>query len=111
MRKKSDPIALWFFFKILPSVFKNPLNIDINKIQFMKKLLLFLFLVPAFATQLYGQDHVADSTVVEYQKFKINAEIGNLSRSINDGFIKLEVLGGQPPYTYKWSNQATSMKS
>src|SRR5690606_3373254 len=30
---------------------------------------------------------------------------------INDGFIKLEVLGGQPPYTYKWSNQATSMKS
>lgn len=79
----------------------------------MKKQLLFLLLVSAFTAGLYGQQHLAttDSTIVENEAFNVKAEIGNLSRTINDGFIKLEVTGGQQPYTYKWSNQSTSLKS
>lgn len=51
------------------------------------------------------------STVVFSQDLKVKATVLNTSDAINDGMIDLEVEGGIPPYTYKWSNQTTSLES
>lgn len=48
---------------------------------------------------------------IQAQELEVTAEIGNGSNVINNGFIELEVSGGQPPYTYKWSQQSTSLES
>lgn len=45
------------------------------------------------------------------QELDVKAKIGNPSNVINNGFIDLDVSGGAAPYTYKWSNQGTSLKS
>ncbi len=44
-------------------------------------------------------------------ELKVDAKIENPSNLINDGFISLDVSGGKPPYTYKWSNPETSLRS
>jgi len=62
-----------------------------------KYLFLFLGLVSQYA--MYSQVLV------------INEKTGNASDLINDGFVELEVTGGTPPYTYKWSNPATPLNS
>lgn len=41
----------------------------------------------------------------------VEAQISNPSKIINDGIIELKVIGGTPPYTYKWTNQETSLKA
>lgn len=48
---------------------------------------------------------------IQAQELEVTAEIGNGSNVINNGFVELEVSGGQPPYTYKWSEQNTSLES
>lgn len=48
---------------------------------------------------------------IQAQELAVKATLGNKSKIINDGFIALEVQGGTPPYTYKWSNQSTSLDS
>lgn len=48
---------------------------------------------------------------VSSQELDIKANVGNPSQLIDDGFIKLEVSGGAPPYTFKWSNPNTSLGS
>jgi len=45
------------------------------------------------------------------QELQLSAELGNPSKVINNGFIELQVSGGTPPYTYKWSDQKTSLAS
>ena len=50
-------------------------------------------------------------TVTNAQELDVKAKIGNVSNVINNGFIELEVSGGEPPYTYKWSDQNTSLTS
>ncbi|MCO5724896.1 amino acid carrier protein [Robiginitalea marina] len=45
------------------------------------------------------------------QELKVRETISNPSRNINDGVIHLEVSGGRPPYTFKWSNQSTPLSS
>lgn len=62
-----------------------------------KYLLSFLFSISAIG--LFAQD------------LQISAEIENPSKIINNGVIQLNVEGGTPPYTYKWSNQETSLES
>lgn len=45
------------------------------------------------------------------QDLNITATIINPSNTINDGVIELEVEGGTPPYSFKWSNQNTPRSS
>ncbi|MCQ0110231.1 amino acid carrier protein [Zhouia amylolytica] len=45
------------------------------------------------------------------QELTVTETIDNPSKIINDGQISIKVEGGQEPYTYKWSNQSTSLKS
>ena len=51
------------------------------------------------------------SAVAFSQNFIVNENIVNPSKLINDGIIDVNVSGGTPPYTYKWSNQSTSLTS
>ncbi len=48
---------------------------------------------------------------INAQELKVKEKIGNISEAINDGFIELEVSGGVPPYSYKWSEQNTALDS
>ncbi|WP_445385526.1 amino acid carrier protein [Robiginitalea sp. IMCC44478] len=45
------------------------------------------------------------------QDLQVKETISNPSNNINDGVIKLEVSGGRPPYTFRWSNQETPLSS
>ena len=63
----------------------------------MKKYFLLIFLLPL--------------SILNAQQLKVDAKAGNISNLINDGFIDLEVSGGQPPYTYKWSDKNTGVES
>ena len=45
------------------------------------------------------------------QELDLEAVVSNPSNEINDGVIEIKVSGGQAPYTYKWSNEETSLKS
>lgn len=45
------------------------------------------------------------------QELRVDEAIDNPSSNINDGVVRLNVSGGTPPYTYKWSNQSTSLSS
>lgn len=49
--------------------------------------------------------------VLSAQELEVKAKIGNVSNVINNGFIDLEVAGGTPPYTYRWSDQDTPLTS
>jgi AGCS family alanine or glycine:cation symporter len=48
---------------------------------------------------------------INAQNLTVKETISNPSNEINDGVITLEVDGGVEPYKYKWSNQATPLKS
>ena len=45
------------------------------------------------------------------QDLKVTADVSNPTTQINDGIAELQVTGGTPPYTYKWSKQGTSLSS
>ncbi|HKL37059.1 MAG TPA: amino acid carrier protein [Salegentibacter sp.] len=48
---------------------------------------------------------------INAQELDVKAKVGNPSNIINNGFIDLEVTGGEPPYQYKWSDPETSLES
>ncbi len=51
------------------------------------------------------------SSVAFSQDITVKENIVNPSKLINDGIIEVDVFGGTPPYTYKWSNQSTPLTS
>ncbi|TXK75215.1 amino acid carrier protein [Mesonia sp. HuA40] len=69
-----------------------------------KYLLSFLFFLLIFST-LQAQEDFNEKDI------KVVPELINPSNLINDGIIELNVTGGVPPYTFKWSDQGTSLKS
>jgi AGCS family alanine or glycine:cation symporter len=64
----------------------------------MKNSLLTLF-IALFPTLFFAQD------------LEIKGETSNPSESINDGTITVTASGGVSPYTFRWSNQSTSLSS
>jgi len=60
---------------------------------------LFSILVLMFSVLSFGQDLV------------INEKLINPSEEINNGAIDVEIIGGTPPYQYKWSNEDTPLAS
>ncbi|PRX46262.1 amino acid carrier protein [Salegentibacter salegens] len=48
---------------------------------------------------------------INAQELDVQAKVGNPSNIINNGFIDLEVTGGEPPYKYEWSDPETSLES
>jgi AGCS family alanine or glycine:cation symporter len=63
----------------------------------ISKIILPVFLL--FSTLLFAQELTVKETLI------------NPHKNINDGIIEVEVSGGVPPYTYKWSNQETPLDS
>ena len=51
------------------------------------------------------------SLIAGAQDLQVKETISNPSNNINDGVVALEVSGGRPPYTYRWSNQETPLSS
>lgn len=45
------------------------------------------------------------------QELSVVETLENPTRKINDGTVEVQVTGGVPPYTYKWSNQNTPLTS
>ena len=45
------------------------------------------------------------------QELDVQANIGNPTNVINNGFVDLNVTGGTPPYEYKWSKQDVPLTS
>lgn len=60
---------------------------------------LFSMFALVFSLALFSQDLV------------IKEKLINPSDEINDGSIEVEVEGGTPPYSYKWSKQSTPLSS
>ena len=44
-------------------------------------------------------------------QIKVEVELENPSKEINNGIATIKVEGGSAPYKYKWSNQATSLEA
>ena len=57
-----------------------------------------------FVCSVQAQENTASS-------MEVQVDLENPSKEINDGIATVEVQGGTTPYTYKWSNQATSLES
>lgn len=51
------------------------------------------------------------TTLGNAQELILKAQTTNPTSEINDGSITVTVSGGKAPYTYKWSNQSTPLKS
>ncbi len=62
-----------------------------------KALLFFSFLLATVCSQA--------------QELELKAKTSNPTTEINDGVIEVTVMGGQAPYSYKWSNQSTPLTS
>lgn len=52
-----------------------------------------------------------DSDIRQSENLQVNLELTNPSSEINNAEAKVTASGGESPYTYKWSNQETSLES
>lgn len=73
----------------------------------MRNILLVISCLMGFLISVNAQNK--DSSVSK--DFRLEIELNNPSKTINDATATIKVIGGQPPYKYKWSNQETSLES
>lgn len=72
----------------------------------MIKSRLFVLLMFLLTTILYAQNRYESAS-----DMTVTLELLNPSSEINNGVARAKVIGGQPPFEYKWSNRTTSLES
>lgn len=74
------------------------------------KAFLSLFLVFGIIFNSFSQDF-SDTKNREADSLTINYTIQNYSSKIRDAQVSVIVMGGTPPYTYRWSDKNTALNS
>lgn len=62
-------------------------------------------------SRLFAAILLFSTSLVFSQELTVSEKVTNTSSLINDGVVEVFVEGGQPPYSYKWSNQSTPLTS
>ncbi len=75
-----------------------------NNYKFMRNIWLITTILLMLTAITNAQDQIKEDTAL-----RVNIDLKNPSREINDAVAKVEATGGKPPYQYKWSNQSTAL--
>jgi len=74
-----------------------------------------LFLILLLLSSIINAQNFNNTTIItkkaELKELNFDIKLSNKSLKIKDGFARVIVKGGKSPYTYKWSNRNTSLKS
>lgn len=64
----------------------------------MRNILLVICCLIGFSISVNAQNKVSSTA----KDLRLEIELNNPSKTINDATASIKVIGGQPPYKYKW---------